>query len=351
MKNNKGFTLMEILAVIVILGIIMVIAIPAISQNILDSRKSSYVTSVRKFIDAAREEVSTFNYKANNVNTAYYIPTKCLQTENGDSSPFGDFLESYVVVVYNSNGIYDYYYTGRDETNHGFELTKSDEISTSNLKDNITSINTSQKVAGRDLIVVYSDSCDKTSTKIGAETSIICGRTEGEPTGWSTENRTITIECQGNCLQSSFTKTFTETTVNGYDEIIIKDKNGVEKSCKVNVYIDKSTPDVNLTPQDTSTGLNFTLNSSGTVGPSGKMLKFCVDGYNLCFPNIEVEDGKQTTMIVTKTYDSSSGLYNMTFKFADNTEVTATSKDGKYYVRYQLTTGAGYTTAIKNYSH
>ena len=327
MKNNKGFTLIEILAVIIILGVIMIIAIPAISQNILDSRKSSYVTSVQKYIDAAREEVSSYNYRVNNENAAYYIPTKCLQTENGDVSPFGDMLESYVVVTYDKSGRYDYYYIGRDTSNHGFELTKSEDISTDKLKDDIKVVNTNQKVGGRDLIIVYSDSCDKTTTRSGTETSILCGRTIGESTGWTTEDRTITIDCQGNCAQPSYTQTFTTTTQEGY--ISIYDTSSNKKDCLVNVYVDKETPDITINNVSISgTKVEFNLKATyapgHSKGPSGNILKYCIDTNNLCFPNTTAEDGKK---------------------------VIAEAPGGEFYIRYQLTTGAGYTTKIKNYKH
>ena len=41
-RNNKGFTLLELLAVIVILAIIMIIAIPAVSNTLEMTRKKSF---------------------------------------------------------------------------------------------------------------------------------------------------------------------------------------------------------------------------------------------------------------------------------------------------------------------
>ena len=43
MKNSQGFTLVELLAVIVIMGILMMIAIPSITRTIENSRKDTFV--------------------------------------------------------------------------------------------------------------------------------------------------------------------------------------------------------------------------------------------------------------------------------------------------------------------
>ena len=70
--KNKGFTLVEILAVIVILGIIMMIAVPRVSEQILKSKKSTYVTDSKRFIEAARNVVETGQLKLVDKTTTYY---------------------------------------------------------------------------------------------------------------------------------------------------------------------------------------------------------------------------------------------------------------------------------------
>jgi type IV pilus assembly protein PilA len=59
MKNKKGFTLVELLAVIVILAIILVIAVPKILTVIDDTRTESLKSSAKMIISSAEREYAT----------------------------------------------------------------------------------------------------------------------------------------------------------------------------------------------------------------------------------------------------------------------------------------------------
>jgi len=52
--NKNGFTLVELLAVIVIMGILMIIAIPAISRVIENSRKDTFVDIAKSYANSAK---------------------------------------------------------------------------------------------------------------------------------------------------------------------------------------------------------------------------------------------------------------------------------------------------------
>jgi type IV pilus assembly protein PilA len=61
LKNEKGLTLIELLAVIVILGIIAAIAVPSIGGLIDNSRKEAHIANARQMIGAAKIYVSSRN--------------------------------------------------------------------------------------------------------------------------------------------------------------------------------------------------------------------------------------------------------------------------------------------------
>lgn len=78
--NKKGFTLVELLAVIVILGVLLLIAVPAI-QNVINSSKKQAFESQAKLLV---ENVETMLSAANNKPTAEcYLQTGNVKLERG----------------------------------------------------------------------------------------------------------------------------------------------------------------------------------------------------------------------------------------------------------------------------
>ena len=61
--KNKGFTLVEVLGVIVVLGIIAVITIPIVQRTILESTEDAYDEQIQSFERAAGNYVASDVYK------------------------------------------------------------------------------------------------------------------------------------------------------------------------------------------------------------------------------------------------------------------------------------------------
>ena len=133
--NKKGFTLIELLAVIIILGILMIIAIPSVTKYISDSRKSAYVDTAKEIVGGTRNLVNDGKLGMFDTDATYYIPSSYIKTENASKSPYGEFTEAYVGVIYNGTG-YDYYWISTDEVGQGVKsITPIDKLEI----DNITS--------------------------------------------------------------------------------------------------------------------------------------------------------------------------------------------------------------------
>ena len=58
-RNRNGFTLVELLAVIVILGIIMLIAVPNVVGVIDNNRKETYLSDAKKMVTMAEYATRT----------------------------------------------------------------------------------------------------------------------------------------------------------------------------------------------------------------------------------------------------------------------------------------------------
>ena len=163
--NKKAFTLIELLAVIIILGVLMIIAIPAVTMYISNARKSAYVDTAKTVIQSARVLVNSGKLDMYDTSATYYIPTSCIMVENGKEaeSPYGRFKRAYVVVTFEENK-YNYYWVSVDETGQGIKnLTNvedldSDQI-TAGLKGTDISI---ENVPGKTNVVEFSSDCTST---------------------------------------------------------------------------------------------------------------------------------------------------------------------------------------------
>ncbi len=76
--NSKGFTLVELLAVIVIMGILMMVAIPSVTRTIENSRKDTFIDIAKSYANAARTLWTADGLSCGSSNTVSSA------TDNGD---------------------------------------------------------------------------------------------------------------------------------------------------------------------------------------------------------------------------------------------------------------------------
>ena len=88
LENRKGFTLVELLAVIVILGLLMAIAIPSVTKYITQSRKKTLISSVDSYVTAVTTAVNDNEFGAmSNQDIMYYIPVSNNENESDTAKP------------------------------------------------------------------------------------------------------------------------------------------------------------------------------------------------------------------------------------------------------------------------
>lgn len=101
MKNNKGFTLVETIAVIIILGIVLSIAVPSITNVVKSTNKNRMISDAETFISEVKEYVESDtigNTPNNNKYTLKSIKTKL------SKSPYGkEYKEDSYVQIVNNN--------------------------------------------------------------------------------------------------------------------------------------------------------------------------------------------------------------------------------------------------------
>lgn len=99
-RNNKGFTLVELLAVIVVLAIVMGLAVVGITSVLDNTRKSAFASDAKSFIQGARSLVNSDQANAllGDATTyapscvtggTVYLPIELIPLEQGGKSPYG----------------------------------------------------------------------------------------------------------------------------------------------------------------------------------------------------------------------------------------------------------------------
>ena len=155
-KNNKGFTLVELLAVIVIMGILMMVAIPAATKTIINSRKDIYLNDAKALSAAGRQFVIDSNNDISEYDTSYYIHIGNLTELDSAKSPWAEWEDSYVIAVVNRDSTFDFYWTSMDKAGWKIDITESNELEKNDVYNDSTKrqINNRNPIPGTNKIVV-----------------------------------------------------------------------------------------------------------------------------------------------------------------------------------------------------
>ena len=188
-KNNKAFTLIELLAVIIILGILLLIAIPSVTSYINNSRKEAYIAIAKRYAKGAIPLVNHGDIEILDPNTTYYIPNTCVEIEGESTSPYGKFKKAYILITYKDDS-HDYYWISVDEAGVGVDtIINVSYLSIEHLNTDIDDIDTTVGVGTRTNIVIYNSNCSGVSETKEADSFI--------PEGGGTAELTMTYENLG----------------------------------------------------------------------------------------------------------------------------------------------------------
>ena len=190
--NKKAFTLIELLAVIIILALLMAIAIPMVSKYIEQSRKKTHINTAAAFVDGLTKEIASNNVPLMaDSDSIYYIPFNCIPIEKGGTSPHGTWEFAYILMT-NNDGKRKYYIYSKDAKGMGVEgvevgkLKVSDVKSITGTKDDLIS------VEGKSISQVVGDTCDYSA--------LITKNVDGNPVGIQPDDSCFEIDAQGTLL-------------------------------------------------------------------------------------------------------------------------------------------------------
>lgn len=134
MKNKKGFTLVELLVTITILGIISMVAIPNIVGVVRRNKNKTYVEDAKKLVSLAEYKFRSDTSISISSGGCVMMTMRYLGDEEFENAPNGgeyDVDNSYVKIKV-VNNTYTYYVTikenGSGSSKTGVVLTESSKL-------------------------------------------------------------------------------------------------------------------------------------------------------------------------------------------------------------------------------
>lgn len=135
--NKKGFTLVELLGVIVILSIIMLIAIPNVTAVLDRTKRDSYIADCKKMVSLVQYQLRHDDIQKPEVGDEKYFLLEDLdgadEIEHDSDGNSYDKEESFVVVK-NEDGFLNYYVQlvakNKKESNHyhGIKMVNVEDL-------------------------------------------------------------------------------------------------------------------------------------------------------------------------------------------------------------------------------
>ena len=141
--NNKGYTLIEILAVMILIAVVSTIAVISVSSHIDYSKKSTFATSARQYIEKVSEARAKDKLHDIKSGEALVIPIERYKIDTSDdfTTPYGSLLlDNCYVVMTNNNNHYSFYVFMVDEKKKGIVGVEYSKIDSDSVVDNVESV-------------------------------------------------------------------------------------------------------------------------------------------------------------------------------------------------------------------